>query len=456
VLRLSHPADRRLLVDFVKACLEDRREGSLDHRLVLPRKGSRHLHTSLEVRLGADGGISQVLGITQDVTDRRHAEEALRQAQKLEGLGVLAGGIAHDFNNLLTAILANLNLAQMTIAEDSRTARYLKSMESTVIRAADLTRQMLAYSGRGAFVIQSLDLNRVAEEITQLLRASIPKKIEIRFELRPELPPVEADIAQMQQVIMNLVTNASEAIGDQEGVITLTTGTRLLDAEGIQQDFPGQEVHPGTFVMLAVADTGCGMDERTKEHLFEPFFTTKFSGRGLGLSALLGILKGHHAGIQIDTELGKGSVFRAFFPAHDGAVTERAARSDVEDDPTLPRGTVLLVDDEAVVLASTRTMLEELGYEVIKARDGMEALERFEEHAPHLAVVLLDLTMPRMDGHETLRELRKRAPGVRVILCSGYHEQEALRNIHSGDSVGFLHKPFSLVDLRTALGKLPR
>ncbi len=456
VLRLSHPADRSLLVGFVKTCLRSRREGSLDHRMMLPRKGLRHLRTTLEVRLEADGGILQVLGITQDVTDRRHAEEALRQAQKLEGLGVLAGGIAHDFNNLLTAILANLNLAQTTIAEDSRTARYLKSMESTVVRAADLTRQMLAYSGRGTFVIQSLDLNRVAEEITELLRASIPKKVEIRFELRPELPPIEADIAQIQQVIMNLVTNASEAIGDQEGVITLATGTRLLDPEGILQEFPGQELHPGTFVMLAVADTGCGMDERTKERLFEPFFTTKFSGRGLGLSALLGILKGHHAGIQIDTEPGKGSAFRVFFPAHSGAVAAPAAVADGEDEPNRLRGTVLLVDDEAVVRASTRTMLEELGYKVIEARDGVEALERFEEHAGHLAVVLLDLTMPRLDGHETLRELRQRVPEVRVILCSGYHEQEARRDIRSGDPVGFLHKPFSLADLRTALGKLPR
>jgi len=453
VLRLSHPEDRPSLLAFVRTCLREKRPGSLDHRLMLPQKGMRHLHTTLEIRLGDEGHLAQILGTTQDVTERRHAEEALRQAQKLEGLGVLAGGIAHDFNNLLTAIMANLNLAQMTLPEEAKAARYLQSVESTVVRAADLTRQMLAYSGRGAFVIQSLDLNQVAEEITQLLRASIPKKVEIRFGLQPGLPAVEADIAQIQQVIMNLVTNAAEAIGDQEGTITLTTGTWELDRAVIQRDFPGQELRPGAFVVLEVSDTGCGMDDHTRDHLFEPFFTTKFSGRGLGLSALRGILKGHHAGIQIDSELGRGSTFRVFFPAHQGPAGEPAAEAIGETGIALHRGTILLVDDEPVVLSSTRGMLEELGYDVLEARDGVEALERFKEHDRSITLVLLDLTMPRMDGHETLAELRKLRPEIKVILCSGYHEQEALRDIRPGDPVGFLHKPFRFSDLRNVLGK---
>lgn len=456
VLRATHPADRRTLTEFLRTALKEKQAASLDHRLILPEKGLRHLHTNLEVRLDANGNLAQILGTTQDVTERQHAEEALRQAQKLEGLGVLAGGIAHDFNNLLTAILANLNLAQATIPEDSKADRYLKHMETTVLRAADLTRQMLAYSGRGTFVIQALDLNRVASEITQLLRASIPKKVDLRYELMPELPAIEADIAQLQQVLMNLVTNASEAIGDQEGAITLRTGVRSLGPEDLDQGFPGQELHPGRFVVLEVSDTGCGMDEHTRDHLFEPFFTTKFSGRGLGLSALRGILKGHHAGIQIDSALGEGSTFRVFFPARTEGEEVAAPDQATEEFPALAPGTILLVDDEAVVLASTRGMLESLGYEVVEARDGLEALERFREHGPGFAAVLLDLTMPRMDGHEALQELRRLSPDLRVILCSGYHEQEALRNIRSGDPVGFLHKPFSLADLRAALGKMPR
>jgi PAS domain S-box-containing protein len=453
-LRASHPRDRKPLLAFIRRSLREKQATTMDHRMELPRRGLRHMHTTLEVRLDQEGNVVQVFGTTHDVTERRHAEEALRQAQKLEGLGVLAGGIAHDFNNLLSAILANLNLAQMTVPEDAKTAQYLKSMETTVLRAADLTRQMLAYSGRGAFVIQPLDLNQVCEEITQLLQASIPKKITIRYDFQFGLPLIEADVAQIQQVIMNLVTNASESMADQEGTLTLSTGTQTLDRSRIVRDFPSQELDPGVFVMLEVADTGCGMDAHTLEHLFEPFFTTKFSGRGLGLSALRGILRGHRAGIQIQSELGKGSAFQVFFPVGPGAIPAGTAPTSGSEEQVLPLGTILLVDDEPVVLASTRAMLEELGYHVLEARDGIEALEQFEKYASEISVVVLDLTMPRMDGHETLKELRKHRPNIRVILCSGYHEQEALRETQLGDPVGFLHKPFKLSDLRSALGKL--
>jgi two-component system, cell cycle sensor histidine kinase and response regulator CckA len=455
MLRCSHPGDRRQLLLLLRQAIRQRRPASLNHRIQKAGGEVRYLHTTLEAKTDSGEQSRHLFGTSQDITERRNAEEALRQAQKLEGLGVLAGGIAHDFNNLLTAILANLNLAQLTIPEEGKASHYLKNMETTVLRAADLTRQMLAYSGRGAFVIQSLDLNQVAQEITQLIRASIPKKVEIRFTLQSGLPRIDADIAQVQQVLMNLVTNASEAIGDQEGAITIRTNTSVFGKTELLRGFPGQDLRPGSFVTLEVADTGCGMEPETKERIFEPFFTTKFSGRGLGLSALRGILKGHHAGIQIYSEPGKGSTFRIHFPTGNKALAGRSEGPETLWDPPLQPGTILLVDDEPAVLASTAAMLLELGYRVIEAQDGLEALDRFQQAAEEIALVLLDLTMPRMNGHETLHQLQKIKPDVKVILCSGYHEQEAMKETRLGDFVGFLHKPFRLRDLRNALEKLP-
>jgi len=456
LLRDCHPADRKAFFRALKQASQDGNPISLDHRILLSGERVRHLHTTLKAQLAPGGGVARLHGTSQDLTERRNAEEALRQAQKLEGLGVLAGGIAHDFNNLLTAILANLNLAQARIPEGSRAAQHLRNMETTVLRAADLTRQMLAYSGRGTFVIQSLDLNQVSQEITQLLNASISKKVAIRFALQPGLPRIDADIAQLQQVLMNLVTNASEAIGDQEGAIDLATGTEELSLADLGSAFPGQDLKPGAFVVLTVADTGCGMTDEVKERLFEPFFTTKFSGRGLGLSALLGILKGHRAGIRLESEPGHGSTFRIYFPVSEGLYADKHEEPEDRTDRPRSSGTVLVVDDEPVVRSATAEMMQRIGYTVIEARDGLEALEAFRQAPEKISLVLLDLTMPRMDGHETLRELQKLKPGVRVILCSGYHEQEAMKETRLGDTVDFLPKPFRFRDLRSALEKLPR
>jgi two-component system, cell cycle sensor histidine kinase and response regulator CckA len=454
LLRYCHPADRGTLLRALRKAIHGNHAVALDHRIVLPSGRLRHLHSTLKAQSDASSKVVRLYGTALDLTERKNAEEVLRQAQKLEGLGVLAGGIAHDFNNLLTAILANLNLAQATLPETAKASQYLRSMETTVLRAADLTRQMLAYSGRGTFVIQVLDLNQVAQEITQLLTASISKKVEIRFTLQPILPRVEADIAQLQQVLMNLVTNASEAIGEQEGVITLATGTLELSLGDLEAAFPGQDMNPGTFVVLTVTDTGCGMTPEVRERLFEPFFTTKFSGRGLGLSALRGILKGHRAGIRIESEPGRGSSFRIYFPAAKASLAIRPEEPEARTEPSCSSGTILVVDDEPVVRASTAEMLERIGYTVLEARDGLEALETFRRAPGEISLVLLDLTMPRMDGHETLRELQKLQPDVKVILCSGYHEQEAMKETRLGDSVGFLPKPFRFRDLRSALEKL--
>jgi PAS domain S-box-containing protein len=432
-------------------CVTAGRNLSYEEMVSLP-SGKRVLLTQLAPIRDEDGRIYMLAGISRDVTEERNSQEALRQTQKLESLGVLAGGIAHDFNNLLTAVMGNLNLAQLKLDPGSPAEPYLQSLETTVLRAADLTRQMLAYSGKGRFVVKPLDLSLLVKEITHLLSVSISKKIILRYNLAAELPSVEADATQIQQVIMNLVTNASEAIGDREGTITITTGTRDLDAPDLDRLLVGQNLSPGRFVTLEVADTGCGMKPEVLARIFDPFFTTKTSGRGLGLSAMLGILQGHGGGIRIYSEQDKGTVFQVYLRACEAhAVTEEAATTASAQ---RFEGRVLLVDDEPELRASIASMLEHLGFQVEVAGDGQEALDRFTPG--QFALVLMDLTMPRLNGSEAFRRMKALDPAVKVILSSGYNEQDAIQEFTGRGLAGFIQKPYQIKSLIEVLGKALR
>ena len=374
--------------------------------------------------------------------ERLLLERQMQHAQKLESLGVLAGGIAHDFNNLLTAMLGQMNVAQTKLAPDSPALPHLERLERIIHRAADLTRQMLAYSGKGRFVVRSYDLNHVAREVTHLLEVSISKKIALRFDLAKNLPHVEADAAQIQQVIMNLVTNAADAIGDQEGTIQLSTRSLHLDRAYLDQVFQGQELRPGSYVTLEVSDTGCGMSSSVQERIFEPFFTTKVTGRGLGLSATMGILKGHRAGMRIDSEPGRGTTFKLFFPTTEVKYEEEAGHMTT---PTRAcQATVLLVDDEEMILEAATAVLESLGLTVLTACDGREAVAMVERPDLQVDLVLMDLTMPHMDGREAFQIIRRIRPTLPVILSSGYNEQESIQSFSGRGLDAFLQKPYTL------------
>ncbi|HCZ32082.1 MAG TPA: hypothetical protein DHV93_00510, partial [Holophagaceae bacterium] len=385
-----------------------------------------------------------------DITDRRQAEDALRQAQKLESLGVLAGGIAHDFNNLLTVVLGNLNLAQMHLPETAPARPYLANMEATVLRATELTKQMLAYSGRGHFVVRPHDLNAVVRDLTHLLVVSISKKVRLQLDLEASLPAIQADVAQLQQVVMNLVTNASDAIGDREGAIHLSTSAAFLDERALRADYRVEAPVPGRHVILEVEDTGCGMAPEVQERIFDPFFTTKATGRGLGLSAMLGILRGHGAGLNITSDVGRGSRFRLCFPAVAALVPPKTLE-DPAPGQVPAHGLVLLVDDEERILQTTGLALEALGFQVVTAQDGREALECFQARRQEIRLVLMDLTMPRMDGREAFHAMRDLDPGVPVVLSSGFSEKDSLQAFPDGGPAAFLQKPYQLKDLRAAL-----
>ena len=382
-------------------------------------------------------------------------ERQMQHAQKLESLGVLAGGIAHDFNNLLTAMLGHMNVAETKLAPESPALPHLERLERIIHRAADLTRQMLAYSGKGRFVVRSYDLNHVVQEVTHLLEVSIPKKIALRFDLAEVLPHVEADAAQIQQVIMNLVTNAADAIGDREGTIRLITGTHQLDRAYLDQVFQGQDLLPGSYVTLEVSDTGCGMTGEVQERIFEPFFTTKVAGRGLGLSATIGILKGHRAGMRIYSEPGRGTTFKLLFPSTEVKRQEEAIQTAL---PALAhQATILLVDDEEMIREAATAVLESLGLTVIPACDGREAVAAVQRPDLKLDLVLMDLTMPHMDGKEAFQIIRRIQPTLPVILSSGYNEQESVQSFSGRGLDAFLQKPYTLRALeRTVLEVLAK
>jgi PAS domain S-box-containing protein len=395
-----------------------------------------------------------------DITERKRAEEErlemerrLLHIQKLESLGVLAGGIAHDFNNLLTAILGNLDVALLDLSAISPARPHVEEAMRACHRAADLTRQMLAYSGKGRFVVRSIDLSAVVKENVQIFGAAIARTATLNLHLARDLPLIQADPGQMQQVIMNLLTNASEALGENPGVITLATGLQVCDEAYLDRSRVKEKPPPGEFIYVEVSDTGSGMDERTQQRLFDPFFTTKFMGRGLGMSAVLGIVRGHRGAILVDSEVGRGTTIRVLFPVSEKdrtaeAVADQAGgpRAAKADRPSRS-GTILVVDDEAMVRNPCQAMLEHLGFRVLAAADGQEAVEVFGAHADQIACVVLDLTMPRMDGVTAFRELRRLRPDVKVLLASGYNEQEATQRFVGQGLAGFIQKPYRLQDL---------
>lgn len=394
----------------------------------------------------------------RDITERRHAEAERRylekqilHAQKLESLGVLAGGIAHDFNNILMAIIGNADLALMRINKESPAVENLRSIEQASARAADLAKQMLAYSGKGKFVVESLDMNALIEESLHMLEVSISKKAILRFNLTPHLPSVEADATQIRQIVINLVINASEAIGDRSGVIAISTGCMDCDRGYLKDVWLDENLNDGLYVYFEVADTGCGMDRETIARIFDPFFTTKFTGRGLGMAAVLGIVRGHKGAIKVYSEPGKGTSFKIILPASGrpaAIFNENSVTNDWKGE-----GTVLLVDDEETVRGIGTALLKELGFDVITACDGGEAVDIFRKKQD-IVLVLLDLTMPHMDGEQCFRELRLIKPDVRVIMSSGYNEQEVTQKFVGKGLTGFIQKPYKLSLLKDTLAKI--
>lgn len=401
------------------------------------------------------GSIGDLVALAIASDQRRQLEFKVQHAQKLESLGILAGGIAHDFNNLLVGILGNAGLALDESPHGSRVNEYVDDIRTSAKRAADLCHQLLAYSGKGKFVIGPMDLNDLVREMVQLLEMSISKRTPLECELAPNLPLIEADATQLRQIVMNLITNASESMDDNGGVVSIRTSAVECRRDYLDHCNLGDHLPETTYVVLDVNDTGCGMDQETQQRIFDPFFSSKFAGRGLGLAAVQGIVRGHRGAIRIDSKPGLGTRFRILLPTTEDAPD--AAEPDLDLlDAWRGHGTVLLVDDEASVRKVGRRMLERVGFQVIAANDGIEALEQYRQHAQQVVAVVLDLTMPRMSGEETFAELRRLRDDLPIVLTSGFSEQETMRRFEGESSTCFISKPFATAQLvggvRLALG----
>jgi PAS domain S-box-containing protein len=401
-----------------------------------------------------EGEVEGVLGVATDITERVRAEEEqvrleaqLRQAQKLESLGVLAGGIAHDFNNLLMTILGGAHLAAKAIAPASTAHANLKRIRDTARRAADLTALLLAYAGHVPPTLEPIDLSELVRGMRELLRLSISKKATLQWDLAERLSTVEGDPSQLSQVLLNLVTNASEALGNGSGTIVVRAGQTDCTRRDLLGSCLGENLPEGPYAFLEVNDTGMGMDEATRSRIFDPFFSTKFTGRGLGMATVLGIVRGHGGAICVHSQPGLGSTFRVLLPQSQTVpavrplrpVPERAGRN----------GTILLVDDDPDVREVAEHMLRDLGFDVTTAADGRQALEEFRACSHKIAAVVLDMTMPELDGDEVLAALRHTHPDIPIVVMSGFSKRYAATRIR-GDCA-FLQKPFEPEELAAAL-----
>lgn len=387
-------------------------------------------------------GEDEVQVIVRDVTEDKNEEDRLHQAQKLESLGVLAGGIAHDFNNLLTGMLGQASLAKFKLSRGLPAVDHIDKAITSAERAADLTRQLLAYAGKGKFQIVLLNLSNLLRETSGLLETAMPTRAQLQLQLDEALPQIEADRNQIQQVILNMVINATEALGEESGYVRIVTMQRTLTAADDTSRYVGAHLAAGSCVVLQISDNGSGMDEKIISQIFDPFFSTKTHGHGLGLAATLGIIRTHHGGIQVQSQPGSGTTFTILFPAVQAQpIPPTAAATNVTPDTTTTP-LVLVIDDESAIRESVTDILTLEGMQVISAANGIDGIASFRQQQGQIGLVLLDLKMPGMNGEETLRALRQINAQVKVILSSGYNETEVSHLFHKGEILAFLQKPY--------------
>ncbi|MFW6332674.1 MAG: response regulator [Thermodesulfobacteriota bacterium] len=403
-----------------------------------------------------DGSLC-VLSLVRDISERKQAEADRRQMenriqtlQRMESLMVMAGGIAHDFNNILMVVIGNMEIGMDDPGLSPQALKNLMESKNAALRAADLVKQMLAYSGKGHFVVEPVRLNEAIQETAELLKTTCGSHAELKIRPSSESPVIDADKSQLTQIIMNLIINACESLDQTDGGrVTISTGVEICDTACLKATLSDawlgydEPLKEGRYAFLEVKDEGCGMDPETRRRIFEPFFSTKFQGRGLGLPSVLGIIRGHQGFIRVDTQVSQGTVIRVLLPVPEQVDNPSSAELSLAAREVLAgEGLILVVDDEPSVRRLIRMMLEKMGYEVITAADGNEAVRVYHARSDVLALIVMDLTMPGMGGVDTFQALQRAGCDIPVVLASGYSEAQ-LRTQHGEKGfAGFLHKPF--------------
>lgn len=399
----------------------------------------------------AEEGTVKWFGTFTDLEDQKRSEEALRQRQKLDSIGLLAGGVAHDFNNLLVGIMGGASFALDTLEANHPARPMLEIVVRSSERAAHLTQQLLAYAGKGKTFLEPVSMPRIVHDTCELVRASVPRTIQIVDVKDPGVPVIETNTAQMQQIVMNLVINATEAIGEEGGTVMVRTGSESVERSDAASNVLGYAIAPGDYIFIEVCDSGAGMDEQTLAQIFDPFFTTKFTGRGLGLAAVYGIVRSLSGAIEVSSAPGKGSTFRVLLPARKPHAEPASPNSSEAGDRS---AVILVVDDEEVVRTTARTALEQDGHEVLFAAGGAEALELFRENMGRIGLIILDMSLPGMSGSETLTSLRKLSPWVPVAILGGYGENEISARFGDTEVIQYIQKPFTAASLADSVGAI--
>ena len=457
-LEIVHPDDVSMMAQHLRedVCLK-RENFSKEYRVIRRNDGETRWVSGLgEAKFDSHGAAVLLTGTIQDITERKRLEEErvaleqqLHHAQKLESLGVLAGGIAHDFNNILTIIIGNCSLVKM---DPNRFKNKIAEIEKASERAAGLCRQMLAYAGKAQLVRTQVNFAALVDETVKMLQSSLPQHAVIDLGISPDIPPVKGDASQLSQLAMNLIINASEAIGGPQGEIKVALTRRTIAPVEAVKDHQGKAIAPGSYACLEITDNGCGMDSETRQRIFEPFFTTKFTGRGLGMSAVLGIIMSHGGALQLFSQIGEGTTFKVYLPVQTPEpIAEEGAARDVSSAPWQGSGTILLVEDQEEVKSIAKAMLKKLGFTVAEAANGKEALELYRQRAREITLVVTDMGMPVMDGYALFRELKKLDPELPIIVSSGFGDADVTSKVGRDDIAGLICKPYNFDNLQEVL-----
>jgi PAS domain S-box-containing protein len=439
--------DRDLVERAARHGLGEKGGITIEYRIVRPDGEVRTVTSVSEVLLDEEGSPVRMFGTVQDVTDAKRAQEESVARQKLESIGTLASGIAHDFNNLLSGVVAYAELAQAECNAGSFPEDELKTIRNIAMHGSEIVHQLMIFAGKESAIVGSLDVSRTVQEMLELLKISISKHAVLEAYLSEGLPLVWADPAQLRQVVMNLVVNASDAIGDQDGVIAVTTKSIRV---GWASRLASDRLPIGDYVQLDVSDTGRGMSRETQQKVFDPFFTTKSAGHGLGLAIVQGIVRGLGGAIHLTSQPGAGTTFQIFLPSADTPV-EATQATPVTEEPTpySESAIVLVVEDENLLRQAVVRTLRKTGFEVLEAADGSSAIDILHENK--IDLILLDMTIPGASSAEVVSEATKVHSGIKVVLASAYG-QEMIADAMRGQRIqGFIRKPFHLTDLVTKL-----